>query len=98
MPAPDTTTELLRGRGEGLTMAALALGAVSFINLLGAEKALLTIVLAILGMRATRSGPARARGWMAIGLAVLQLAVVVTVLVLFRDKLGQLITLLHDLS
>lgn len=42
----ETDLELLRrGRREGLAMAAVALSIVSFVNLLGAEKALLAIVL-----------------------------------------------------
>lgn len=97
--ARETCEELVRrGRREGLATAAVALSIVSFVNLLGAEKALLAIVLAVLALQGARSGPRRLRGWLAIVIAGIYLATVVTVLVVFHDKLGQLIELLKDLG
>ena len=46
-----------RGRSEGMATAALALGAVAFLNLLGAEKGILAIVLAVLSLRSAPAGP-----------------------------------------
>ena len=87
-----------RGRGEGLAIAALALSVVSFINLLGAEKALLAIVLAVLALGRAKSGLARIRSWSAIAIAAVYVASVATVLVIFRDQLGELIRLLQHLG
>jgi hypothetical protein len=97
--SPESNSELLiRGRKEGYATAALALSAVSFTHLLGAEKALLAIVLAVLALRGGRSSVARTRGWAAIALAGIYIVTVATVLVLFHDKLAQLIELLKDLG
>jgi hypothetical protein len=102
-PAGPSATETesaarIRGRGEGLAIAAVTLGAVAFINLLGAEKGILAIVFGVLAIRNVRSGPARRQGWIAIVLGAAQIATVVAVLVLFRDKLGQLLELLKSLG
>jgi hypothetical protein len=83
---------------EGLATAALALSLVSFVNLLGAEKALLSIVLAILAFRSTRSTATRRRSLIAMGFALLYVCTIVMVLVVFRDRLGHLFQLLHQLS
>lgn len=74
------------------------MSAVAFTHLLGAEKALLAIILAVMALRGGRSSLARTRGWAAIALAGVYIGTVATVLVLFQDKLGQLIQLLKDLS
>ncbi len=105
MSGPNSTignegeaSALSRGRGEGLALAALALSAVSFLNLLGAEKALLAIVLAILGLSSVRSNSSRRQCWIAIALASTYVATIIMVLVLFHDKLGQLVHLLQTLG
>jgi hypothetical protein len=81
-----------------MATAALALGAVAFLNLLGAEKGILAIVLAVLSMRTVPAGPQPRRAQIAVALGVVQLATVVMVLVLFHDKLRQLIELLRTLA
>lgn len=89
---------LERGRSEGFATAAIALGALSFIHLLGAEKAILAIVLAVLALRSAASKRSRARSWAAIGLSVGYLAIAAATLIIFHDKLGELIHLLQSLS
>ena len=53
-----------RGRSEGLATAALAVGAVAFLNLLGVEKGILAIVLAVLSLRNAPAGPPPRRAQM----------------------------------
>lgn len=89
---------LSRGRAEGFAISALALGALSFIQLLGTEKALLAIVLAILALRAAPSPRARIHSRIAIGLGLLYLAITLTALILFRDRFAELIRLLQSLG
>ncbi len=87
-----------QGRGEGLAIAALALSGAAFINLLGAEKALLALLLATLALSGLRHGSGRTKAMAAIGLATVYLVTVVGVLVVYRDKIGPLIALLKDLA
>jgi len=86
------------GRRQGLAIAALALGLISFLNLLGAEKSILAIVLAVVAMSGSGSKSVRRRSSIAIGLAVLHIVTIAVVLVLFQDELGQLIQFLHTLG
>jgi hypothetical protein len=87
-----------RGRSEGMATAAVALGVVAFLNLLGTEKGILAIVLAVLSLRNLPADAPPRRARIAIALGVVQLATVVMVLVLFHDKLRQLIELLRTLG
>jgi hypothetical protein len=89
---------LRQGRSDGLAFAALALSLVSFTNLLGAEKAILAIVLAVLALRSATSGAVRTRSRMAIALASIYIVSIATVLVIFREELTHLIQLLQDLG
>jgi hypothetical protein len=86
------------GRRQGLAIAALALALISFLNLLGAEKSILAIVLAVVAMSGSASKSVRRRSSIAIGLAVLHIVTIAVVLVLFQDELGQLIQFLHTLG
>ena len=95
---PRETTLLQQGRREGYAIAALAMSLVSFVHLLGAEKALLAIVLAIAAVRGAPSGTARQRGWLALGIAGVYVVTIIVALVALRDKLGQLIELLNQLG
>ncbi len=95
---PAEGQALARGRSEGLATAAVALGVLSFIQFLGAEKALLAIVLAVLALRGAGSRHSRIRGWVAIGLGSVYLAVTALTLIVFHDKLGELIQLLRSLG
>lgn len=87
-----------RGRAEGFAISALSLGALSFIQLLGTEKALLAIVLAVLAMRAAPYPHSRTHSRIAIGLGVLYLVITLTALILFRDRFAELIRLLQSLG
>jgi Na+-driven multidrug efflux pump len=86
------------GRTEGLATAALALSLVSFVNLLGAEKALLAIVLAALALGRAGVSRARSRSLVAIGFSLVYLLTIGVVLVAFHDKLAHLIQLLRELG
>lgn len=95
----QTEAQLLaRGRSEGLATAAIALGVLSFIQLLGAEKAILAIVLAVLALRGTPSQQGRRRSFAAIALGVVYLAITAVTLILFQDELAELIGLLQSLG
>jgi hypothetical protein len=89
---------LLQGRREGLATAALAAGCVAFINLLGAEKALLAMTLAGLALGGLPAGSARGRALAALGLSAVYIATLVTVLIFYHDKLAHLLRLLKDLG
>ncbi|HTL51181.1 MAG TPA: hypothetical protein VL860_01265 [Planctomycetota bacterium] len=87
------------GQRSGLAIAAVAASAVAFISLLGIEKALLAVVLALLARRgAALPTPARKLSGIALGLSGLYAAFFVTVLVLFHDKVAEFIRLLQQLS
>ena len=89
---------LLQGRREGLAIAALAAGCVAFINLLGAEKALLAMTLGGLALGGLAGGVAQRRAWAALGLGTIYLVTLVLVLIVYHDKLAHLIALLKDLG
>ena len=83
------------GRRDGLALGALALALVAFINVLSVEKSILAVVLAILALKAA---PGSSRVNWALGVAGLHIVTWVAVLVLFHDKLGQLLKLLQQLG
>ena len=86
------------GRRQGLAIAALAVGLISFLNLLGAEKSILAIVLGVIAMSGSSSRLVRQRSFIAIGLALLQIVTTGVVLLLYQDELGQMVKLLSKLS
>ncbi len=87
------------GRRYGLATAALALSVVSFLNLLGMEKSMLALVLAVIAMRGAEPiGILMRRSRVAIGIAVLHVLTISVVLVIFHEKFAELLTLLHELS
>jgi hypothetical protein len=95
--APSAAYE--EGRRTGLAIAAFALAIMSFINLLGVEKSILALVLAVIAMYGAPRG-AEVRRWSrnAIGLAAVHIVIFVVFIVLFHQKLGQLILLLQKLG
>ena len=96
----DLQTEAFReGRRAGLALAAVASGALAFISLLGIEKAVLAIVLAVLAIRSTTAkSPVRRLVFIALGLAMLYIATFAVALILFYVKLEELIRLLQQMS
>ncbi len=87
------------GRRTGFGIAALALGCVSFLSLLGLEKAVLAIVLGGLAMRGAPQGNlSRRLGTAGIVLGIAFIMTAVVVLLVFHDKLMILIQALKDLS
>jgi hypothetical protein len=100
-PAPhDPIRDAYRdGRRFGLATGALALSIVAFINLLGMEKSVLAIVLAILAMQgAEPAAAAYRRARTAIVIAAVHVVTIVAFLVLFHDKMIELVHALHKLS
>lgn len=89
----------LTGRRVGFGISALALGLVSFLSLLGTEKALLAIVLGALAIRGSAPGSSPRRlGLVAIGLGSLFIFSGVVLLVVFWDHVSKFIQLLHQIS
>jgi hypothetical protein len=87
------------GRQVGFGIAALTLGCVSFLSLLGLEKAVLAMVLGSLAMRGAREGSlARRLGFAGIALGILFIIMFIVIVTLFHEKLMTLIQLLKDLS
>jgi hypothetical protein len=88
-----------RGRAMGLATGALSLSVVAYVNLLSLEKSILAIVLAWLALRAAaRVGGALGRGRLALLIAGVHVVTVVTVVVVFHDKLLHLLHLFQQLS
>ena len=92
------TSALLRGRREGLAIAAVTVGCVAFVNLLGAEKAILAVVLGSFALRGLPAGIARGRALTAIGLGAAHVAILLTLLTLYHEAASQLIQYLKDLA
>ena len=82
-----------RSHGQGYAVSALVLSLVSFVNLLGAEKSILAIVLAAFALRGATSRGGLQQARIAIAVASLHILTLVLVLVLLRDKLAQLLQL-----
>ena len=88
-----------RGRRVGLATAALALSLVAFVNLLGMEKSILAGILALIALRGSTSlAMSRHRARLALAIAVVHIMTVIVVLVIFHDKLLQLLHLLEKLG
>jgi hypothetical protein len=87
------------GRRMGFGISALALSLVSFLSLLGAEKAILAIVLGVLAIRGSRQGAsARRLGVVAICIGLGFLLTMVVLLVVFWGQVLEFIQMLHKLS
>ena len=96
----DAHTEAFReGKRAGLAIGALAGSAVAFISLLGVEKAILAITLAILAIRGTAPrSRARRMASVALGIAVVYVLTFALVMALFHEKLYELIRLLQQMG
>jgi len=88
-----------QGRRSGFATAALAVALVSFLSLLGVEKAILAIALAFVSLRSNATDPGcRRTSLLAIALAALFILSVIVLLAIFHDKLLQMVRLLQQLS
>jgi hypothetical protein len=77
----------------------MAVSVVAFISLLGIEKALLGLTLAILAYRRSRPGEgARRLAGQAIVVSCVYVVTIVVLLIVFRSQLAKLLQLLHQLS
>ncbi len=98
-PTDPTYAAYQRGRRMGLATGALALSVVAFVNLLGLEKSILAGVLALLALRgAAPAVDVIRRGRVALAIAVIHILTVAAVLIVFHDKLLQLLHLLQRLG
>lgn len=87
------------GRRAGLATAAMAVSLVAFISLLGAEKAILAIVLGYHALRGAPPGTAGRRlAGTAITVASIFLVSMIVVLIVFRNELLGLVNHLRQLS
>jgi hypothetical protein len=87
------------GRRAGLAVAAVALGAVAFLSLLGLEKAGLAIILGLLALRGRKGGVTTRRLAMAaIGLGTVFMLTAAMVLAVYWDRLMRFLVVLQKLS
>ena len=97
----ETKESLVLGQKYAFATASLLLGIFSFINLLGLEKPILAIVFAWLALR-TKPAPVLKvhRNWAKAGLVLgtLVLIIVPTIIIIFFDRLGEIIDLLSKLE
>ena len=104
MPEPSGRSLLeadayAEGRRDGLALAAVAVAAVAFFNLLGAEKSLLALALAWGALRGGSPLEAAHRSArLAVGLAMLHFLVLGGLLIVFGHRLRQLVSLLLTLG
>jgi len=97
--AGQLTDAYAAGRRTGFAVSALALSLVAFLSLLGAEKAILALVLGSLAIRGAKPRTlARRLGSVAIGLGGLFLVTMAVVLVVFWDRVVEFVQLLQKLS
>jgi hypothetical protein len=91
--APPVAAPLtgVMGQKYAYATASLIAGVACFINLLGVEKALLAITFGVLALRAPRARLRRRWAIAGVALGVLMIAMVVVVLLLYREELARLI-------
>ena len=95
----EMTDAFCAGRRVGFGISALVLSLVGFLSLLGAEKAILAIVLGALAIRGSGHGAlARRLGVIAICLGTVFLLTMVVVLIVFRGQVLEFVQMLHKLS
>lgn len=90
------------GRRAGLSIGALAASLVAFVSLLGLEKALLALTLAILALAGGRRGGGRRSGRRmaacAIGVSCVYIVTYAVILIVFRSQLAKLLHLMQQLG
>lgn len=94
-------TASVLGQKYAYTTAALLMGIASFISLLGAEKAVLAVVFAVLALK-SRPQPVLEvrRNWAraGLGLGIVFLVFLPTFLLICRDRLQEIVSMLHRMS
>jgi hypothetical protein len=89
----------LEGRRLGLATAALAVSVVAFVNLLGVEKSVLAAVLAVLSLQGAQPlSRVLRRSRTALIIAAAHAVTILAILLLFHEKLMQLVQLLQKLG
>ena len=87
------------GLRVGFGIAALTIGGVSCLSLLGAEKAVTAIVFGALAMRGVRKGSlAKRLGLASVVLGAAFLITMAALLIMFHDQVMELVRLLQKLS
>ncbi len=95
----EMTDAFRAGRRVGFGISALVLSLVGFLSLLGAEKAILAMVLGALAIRGSGHGTlARWLGMIAICLGTVFLLTVAVVLIVYWDRVLEAIRMLQKLS
>ncbi len=95
----EMTDAYCAGRRVGFGISAMVLSLLAMVSLLGAEKAILAIVLGALALRGSGRGTlARRLGLIAICIGAVFLLVVTVVVIVFRDQLLEIILTLEKLS
>ena len=96
-----TNNDVIVGQKYAFATAALLLGLACFVNLLGIEKAALTIAFACLALRSTPQPElVHRRTWAKVGLslAIVQIVLLGAVLLIFHERFGALIEALKKLQ
>lgn len=87
------------GRRAGFGIAALALGIITYLSLLGTEKAVLAIVLGVMALRGQEPNAlAKRLGIVSIVLGAVFVVTVPVMLFLFWDKVSEFVAALQSLS
>jgi len=87
------------GRRVGFGISALVLSIVAYLSMLGFEKAILAIVLGALALKGTENKTiAKRLGIISICLGILFVITAIVILIIFRDKVAEFITLLKQIS
>jgi hypothetical protein len=97
----DSPTSGVLGQKYAYATAALLVGIASFISLLGAEKAILAVVFGVLALKARPEPVLRSRRrWAQTGLAlgIVFLVFLPVFLVIYRDRLYEMLTTLQRMS
>jgi hypothetical protein len=100
-PTTDRTKAVVTGQRFAYATAALILGVLSFVHLLGLEKALLAIGFGVLALRSSPAPPLAVRrgwAWLGVGLAIAYCVVLAVALVLFWERLVHVIYALEGLQ
>ena len=98
-PQEKITDAFRAGRRVGFGISALTLALVAFLSLLGAEKAILAIVLGALAIRGSgRGAEARWLGVAAISIGVVFILALVVGLIAFWNEVLEFVQILNRLS